>query len=218
MGRMNEYKEMDSMKYLAAFLLTVIVFAIGVAIGNYFNAQKVERVKAIENDIRLDTLGAEIQQEILTEEPCKFVNSTPLTEDLYELSRKLNHVENIYGQDDESVLRLKERYSLLELRHWLYIKRIKQECGKDLVPILYFYNNDKNCDKCEDQGYVLTYIRRKYDNVRVYSYDIRIDNTALETVKEIYDVNSAPTVIIDGTKHGFMTRDDVERAIRNATR
>lgn len=214
MGRMNDYKEMDWMKYGIALLLTIVIFGSGVLLGNYFTGQKVEQLHDVEQRIRLDTLGAELQYEILIGDPCRFVNSTPLTKNLYDLSEKLDYLENIYGEDDETVLSLKEQYSLLEVRHWLYTQKTNRQCGTNYTPILYFYSNQGDCDRCEQQGYVLTYLRKKYDNLRVYSFDINMNNAAVDTIKDIYDVDTAPTLIVGSRVYReFKTRNEMERIV-----
>ncbi len=216
----NRFKEMNKMKYLAVGVLTIIIFSAGIFLGNYFSQQKVEELQDIEEDLRLQTLGAEVQYQILITNPCQFINSTPLTEELYDLSNKLDHLENIYGEDDERVLKLKERYSLLEVKHWLFVRKTNERCRTDLTPILYFYSNKGDCDKCDEQGYVLTYLRRKYDDLRVYSFDINMDNPAMNTIKEIYDVESAPTVIVgDNLVYpNYISRTELEDVIRERMR
>ncbi len=199
MRRSNKHKEVDKTKYLLALTLTIIVFSSGVLLGTKLNSKKFERLGEIENSIKLQTLGAELQYQIIITNPCQFINSTPLTEELYELAEKLSYLESDFGEDDPRVLSLKEQYSLLELKHWLFIERTNKECGRNLLPVLYFYSNKGDCPKCEEQGYILTYIRKKYSNVRVYSFDINIDNPALNTVKKIYDIEYAPSIIVKST-------------------
>jgi len=215
MGRLNKYKEVDRMKYFAVFLLTVIIFSSGVLLGAHLTNKKVGTLADIEATLRLQTLGAEVQYEILIGNPCQFVNSTPLAEDLYELSEKLDYLESLLGEDNENVKRLKEQYSLLEVRHWLYIRKTNTECGTNNTAILYFYSNEGDCPKCEEQGYVLTYLRKKHPNLRVYSFDVNLDNAAINTIKNIYEVKAAPTVIIGAIVYPqFMTRTAMEESLK----
>ncbi len=210
----NKYKEMDKMKYFAVLLLTIIIFASGILLGNYISGEKAEQLNEVQENIKLRTLGAETQFQLMTMDPCQFINSTPLTQDLYELSEKLDHLETLMGKDSDQVKRLKERYSILEIRHWLYTKKTNEECGTNHTPILYFYSNQGDCAKCEEQGYVLTYLRRKYPNLRVYSFDIHMENPALNTVKDIYDVRQPPTLIVGSRVYReFQTRNDMEKIL-----
>ena len=202
------------MRYTVTFLLTIIIFSTGIFLGNYLSEKKLDSLSEVENRVRMDTLSAEVQYQILIGNPCQFVNSSTLAEDLYELAEKLDFLEGIFGEDDEDVLRLKEQYSLIEIRHWLYIRQTNEECGTNNKPILYFYSNEGDCPDCEEQGMVLSYLRKKYPDIRVYSFDMNIDNSAIQTVQEIYNVQSAPTIII-----GYqvfpqaMSRYDMELAL-----
>ncbi len=121
------------------------------------------------------------------------------------------------------MLRLKEYYSLLEIRQWLLEKEMAEKCGTNKTLILYFYSNDKQmCKECEEQGYILSYSRKNYDEVNIYSFDIGSRNPAVSTIKRIYDVRNVPTVIINNNKiEGFVPKETIvgiiEQHISNST-
>ncbi|MBN1503142.1 hypothetical protein JW930_06355 [Candidatus Woesearchaeota archaeon] len=217
MGRekiIRNKKEIDLIKLVAVFSLSTLIFMIGVLVGNYISSKKLDNINILEQDLRTETMAIETQFMLLSEEPCSAIDSTTLTEELYKISERLDYMESKLGEDDPDVLRLKEYYSILQLRHWLLIKRINRECRTEFNLINYFYSNKGDCPKCEQQGFILTYIRKRYDNVRVYAYDINIDNVALNTFKEIYNVTTAPTVIIsDKVYERFVTKAEIEEEI-----
>jgi hypothetical protein len=156
-------------------------------------------------------MAIEIQYLLVSEEPCLVFNSTPLTEELYEIGTRLDFMENKLGSNNPSVLHQKEYYSMLELRHWLLVKRTKKECNMNTTHILYFYSNKGDCPRCEEQGYVLSYLHKKYPALNIYSFDINIDNVALNTIKRVYKVTEAPTLLIDDEAYyGFMSSRSVE--------
>ncbi len=66
---------------------------------------------------------------------------------------------------------LKKYYSILEIKHWLLVKKTAKECKVNIGSIVYLYGDKKNCPNCENQGYVLTTLREKYPFLRVYSFD-----------------------------------------------
>ncbi len=208
-------KKIQKTKYLAVFATTTLIFFIGIIIGGYFSNLKIEKIYDIENDLKINILGTEIQYQIIAKDPCKFVNSTPLIEELHEMGTKLDYMENALGKDNKEVLNLKEYYSILEIRQWLLEKDMMQKCGSKRTLVLYFYSNDKHqCPECEEQGYVLTYARKNFDNINIYSFDIDTKNPAVDTVKRIYGVTIAPTVIINEKKQeGFVTKDQIVNII-----
>lgn len=208
-------QQLNKGKYVVVFILSTLIFLAGIFLGNNLSERKLLRLNEIEQDIRAQIMGVELQYELLAENPCGVVNSTPLTKELYELSDKLNFMENNLGVDHPGLIRSKEYYSMLELRQWLFLKKTKEECGINNTLILYFYSNRGDCDKCEEQGYVLTYIRKKYPDVRVYNFDINIDNLALNTIKDIYiKSDDLPVIIMDDkVYYGFKDRKQIESII-----
>ena len=208
-------KKIKISKYLLVFFLTTVVFLGGIFIGNYASNRKLSKLDQMEQDIKVQTMAIEIQYALLAESPCDAINSTPLTNELYELSDRLSYMESNLGFNNPVVLRLKEYYSLLELRQWMFLKSTNKQCNRNNILILYFYSNKGDCSTCEEQGYVLTYIRNKYSNVKVYTFDINIDNIALRTIKEIYiKSKDLPVLIInDKTYYGFKDREQIETMI-----
>jgi thiol-disulfide isomerase/thioredoxin len=202
-------------KYLAALSITALIFILGILLGSYFNGLKLNKLDNMENQLRVGTMSTELQFLILAEDPCSSFNSSSLTEQLYELSEKLDYMENELGVDDERVVYLKEYYSLLELRHWLLLKKAKEECDNDFTYIIYFYSNLGDCPKCDQQGQVLTYLRKKYLNVNIYSFDINIDTPALNAIKSLYlKKTQTPALIIDGNAYyGLKDREELEKII-----
>lgn len=190
-------KKIHKTKYLAVFATTTLIFLIGLVIGNKISDTKLSKVNTLEQDIRTDTMAIELQYLLLAEDPCSSVNSTTLSEELYEIGSKLDFMEQRLGKKNQDVIRLKDYYSLLELRHWLFVKKQQKECNTDNTLVLYFYSNLGDCDRCEEQGFVLNYLRKKYPSVNVYSFDINIDNMAMDTVKTMFGVNKVPTVVIN---------------------
>jgi hypothetical protein len=208
-------KKIRISKYILVLFLTMVVFFSGLLVGNFISNIKLSNIDNMEQDIKVNTMAIEFQYDFLSENPCSSVNSTPLTEELYELGDKLSFMENTLGFDNPTVLRLKEYYSIVALRQWMFLKKTNEQCDMDNTLILYFYSNKGDCNLCEEQGYVLTYIRNKYPSVKVYAFDINIENIALKTIKSTYiKKNELPVLIIDEkTYYGFKNRKQIEEII-----
>lgn len=205
---MNERLRMDWIKIIAAFSISTLIFISGLSLGNYFSDMKLEKINDLEQDFRSDTMALELRYDILAEDPCIASNSSFLSEELYELGSKLEHMENTLGVDNPNVVRLKDYYSILQLKHWLFMKNIKKECDLPMNLIVYFYSNDASCENCDTQGVVLSYLRKKYQNVRTYAFDYDSNNLAVGAVKDIY--------IKDGDLPAFIVNDDVYFGFKNA--
>lgn len=203
-------KEISWLKYVLVLALTIVVFLFGILLGNYFTDKKFESVDRIEENLRLQTAGAELQYLLLLEQPCKYINNTPLADELYRIGERVDYMEAQRGENDPDVLRLKNTYSLLELRDWLLTIRTNEECGISQVPVLYFYSNAGDCPQCQEQGYTLTYLRREYPHLRVYAFDVNVENPALDTVKRIHGITETPTIVIGNQTLGFTTLEEFE--------
>jgi hypothetical protein len=93
------------------------------------------------------------------------------------------------------------------------MEQIKERCGTKIYSILYFYTNADNCTECVKQGYVLTELRRKYPDLRVYSFDYNLDLSAVNSLIAIYKVDDTelPALIInDAVMTGFKSTEDIE--------
>ena len=200
-------------KYGLVFCLTIVVFLFGVLLGNYFTERKFDSINSIEDNLRIQTAGAELQYLLLIQQPCKYINSTPLTDDLYRISERLDYMESQRGENDVDVLRLKNTYSLLQLRHWLFTLKTNEQCKTNQVPVLYFYSNSGDCPQCKEQGYTLTYLRKHYPDLRVYSFDVNVKNPALDTLKQVHQITATPTLILPDRTLGFTTIDEMRTAL-----
>jgi hypothetical protein len=205
--------ETSILKYALVFGFTMIVFLFGMLLGNYFTQQKIENINMIEENLQLQTQGAELQYLLVLEQPCKYINSTPLTNELYSISEKLDYMESQRGESDPDVLRLKNTYSLLQLRHWIFTLKTNKECKLNNVPIMFFYSNTGDCPSCKEQGYTLTYLRRKYPDLRVYAFDISTDNPAMETIRSIHKINTTPMLVFPDRTLGFTTLEELEEIL-----
>ena len=111
---------------------------------------------------------------------------------------------------------LKKFYSLLQIKDYLLMKKISERCKMDSVFVLYFYTTESNCAECTKQGYVLTALREKYPEFRVYSFDYALDLPAVKTLISIYDVEDTklPAMVINGKLvTGFKSVEEVEKML-----
>lgn len=206
----------DSRKYVVAFFITALIFGTAVVASNILNDKKVEDVRSIENRVALDILSSETQFALLAETSCRDIGPGFLSKELGPLGERLSYAEDQTGFNAEDVDSLKRSYFLLEIKDYLLMKRLTEKCNIKPTFILYFYSSDNDrCDECEKMGYVLTALRDKYPDLRVYSFDYDYDLGAIQTLKSIYKVKDVlPALIINGTPYyGFKTVEELEKAV-----
>ena len=66
-------KRKNFSKYKAAtvLLVTIIIFSIGMYVGNYTTQSKVEQVLDLSRELQMQTLGVEVEHDILRENICE---------------------------------------------------------------------------------------------------------------------------------------------------
>ncbi|NTV44442.1 MAG: hypothetical protein HGA67_01975 [Candidatus Yonathbacteria bacterium] len=204
-------------RYLLALVITGVIFWIAISLSNSIHNERVQEIQSIENNISMNILSLETQFDLLAEVSCEEIDNTILSKELNSLASRLDYMEQQRGKDNAEVKRLKEYYSLMEIKDYLLMKKIGTKCNKEPVSILYFYSNAGDCPDCEKEGYVLTYLRENYPGVRVYAFDYHLDTSAVNTMTSLYKITSAeklPALII-GKKafYGFQEKETMENIL-----
>ncbi len=198
---------------IALGISIVLVGTVALAI-TYLNNTRLENISTIADQIAIDTLSLDTQFSLLETAPCESATSSAtLISSLTDLGNRLAYTENQLGSDNSQVVRLKQQYSLLEIRDYLITKQLAAACKTKPVTVLYFYSNAGDCSDCDKAGYALSYLRKTYPSIRVYSFDYNLDLGALKTLIGISKVKDTfPAFIINGTHYyGFTTLEDLEK-------
>lgn len=214
---------MEWKKYAYTFLITAAIFATAILASNYFNQRRINEIKDIESRIAVDILASETQFSLLSELSCRDISSSLLSKELATLGDRLSYTEENRGSDDSEVLNLKKYYSLLQIKDFLLMQKIKERCGQTRASstpsIIYFYSNKGDCPDCEKEGFVLTRLRQDYPDLRVYSFDYNLDLSALQTLITVYNINPSPTaglpvlLVNDRAHYGFKSIEDIKEII-----
>ena len=201
---------------LLALLITVAIIGTVLYAVNFLNQQRVAELRAIEDQLTTDTLSIETQFALLEEAPCEDIAAgTTLSQEVGGVGDRLAYAEERLGNTDPEVLRLKDRYTLLQIRDYLLTKRLSETCGVKPVVALYFYSNVAGeCADCDRAGYALSYLRQTYPALRVYSFDYHLDLAALRTLIAVVKVEPQfPAFVVQGKRtYGFTSLEDLEKA------
>lgn len=186
------------------------------SLSGYFNNKKIDQVKSIQDKISIDILSSETQFSLLSELSCQDVSRSNLSSELNSLAEKISYSEENIGNKDTDIIELKKFYSLLEIKDFLLMKKINERCNTKTYSILYFYTTANNCSECIKQAYVLTSLREKYPDLRVYSFDYNLDLSALRAMISIYKIEDTklPAIVVsDKLTTGFQSIEDVEKLL-----
>lgn len=201
---------------LLALLITLAILGTILYAVNYLNQQRVAELRGIEDQLATDTLSIETQFALLAAAPCEDISEgTGLSQEVGGIGDRLAVTEERLGATDPEVIRLKERYTLLQIRDYLLTKQLATACGIKPVVALYFYSNVAGeCADCDRAGYALSYLRQTYPALRVYSFDYHLDLAALKTLIAVEKVEPKfPAFVIEQKRqYGFTTLEDLQKA------
>ena len=213
---MHEQKKIDWKKYTITFFITATIFATAIFVSNYFNDKRIDEIKSIQDSISTNIMSSETQVSLLSDVDCEDVGSSMLSSELNSLADRIEYSEKNLGSNDSEVLQLKKFYSLLEIKDYLLMKKLSARCDKKFVFALYFYADDKNCPDCQKASYILTYLREKYPDLRVYSFDYNLHLSAVKTLISVSKIgDSLPAIVVDGRVIDWpQDKDSFEKLIK----
>jgi len=214
----DSQQQFDWKRYLIVFFITLGLFLTAVYLSNYFSNRKLNQLKSMQDQISIDILSSETQFSLLSEMSCKNVSDSVLSGELANLGQKIEWGQNnkSIGTADELIY-LKKYYSLLQIKDYILMKKISSRCGKKSAFILYFYTTAQNCSECEKESIVLSTLREKYPELRVYSFDYSTDLSAVKAMINIYKIKDTalPAVVIDDDLlTGFQSIEKLETKIK----
>ena len=208
-------QKFDWKSYILAFVITIGIFVTILLISHYVSSQKLASIRDTQDSIAIDIMSSETEFSLLSELSCKNIGTSALSAELNSMADKISYSENNIGKTDD-ITKLKKYYSLLEIKDFLLQQKITEQCGKKVTSILYVYTTADNCSECTKQGYVLTALRQKYPDLRVYSFDDTINLSALTALLGLYGVKDTalPAIIVNEEKYtGFQSLEDIEKLI-----
>ena len=205
-------------KYIAAFLISVVIFIFGFLISDYFNNRRFSEINRAKQDFQVQVLSLETQLSYFKDILCADINEDILTHELHLIGEKLQFMENDLGKNHPEVKHLKQYYTLLQIRHYQSSQRLNERCNLNLVHILYFYADRRACPDCQKQGEVLSYLRQKYPLLRIYSFDYQLDLPSLAIVRPrgltMPQDNYLPIIVIENQSlYGFKTIEEIEKIL-----
>lgn len=207
-------REINFGKMISIFAITTLIFLLGFLLAGSLTESKLSDLEQTVSDVSLQAASVETEYNLLLENPCNYRGFSRLTASLDALAERLVFNEAQKQSNNDRIESIKQNYFLLETRHWLFIQKLNSECGTNYVPILFFYSDLGDCDICKPQGIVLSAIKDEYPNTMIYSFDTNTDYSLTDTLKEIFNVNSVPSIVIDDTLYTeFLNQDKLEKIL-----
>ena len=208
----------DKKKYVAVFVVTVIIFLLGLSIGFIFDKGKIEELRDINQRQSLDYVSLQLQYTLLNEFneniSCGALNAA-LYQNLLALDRSLKDVINakeksIFSRGRYDIIN--RQYLLDNINYFILSKKAQRLCKMDVVNVLYFFSDD--CMSCPAQGTVLSYLKNLFgERLLVFPINVKTLEPLVDILKSKYGINNLPSVVVGEKTYEFTEREDLTKLI-----
>ncbi len=220
-------RKINAIRYIGVLILTILIFTIGIFLGGMVEGFRVQNLYTQLQEQDLDyqnvlTEGNYLNYIVSLKEnnlnnsnnvSCDLIRGAYFTsiKNLYNSRLKLENYINTGSVKEKEFSRLKEHYANVQINYWILANRISNLCDGNLNTILYFYQDEKKCPSCEDQGVHLSYVKAKLkDEVMIFSLDLdRIGPTQLLAQKYGAYERESPILVINEEVYGFSTNSEI---------
>ena len=217
---------------MIASVTTIILYFLGILTGYFVQIkilsrtqEELEKVREEFYDYSQNLENVQLEQLYLTthqgELSCKILVSTieEMNNNLaYFWSRLPSKLEvyEKYSEVQPEYLKLKRDYTLLSIRTWLLSLDVKEKCGEEIIPALYFYSRD--CDDCIEQSYVLDNLKKNNPNFSAFIVDFNLDEPIVKIIKNVYNVTEVPSFVINERLYsGYQDLGKMEKIVSRSS-
>jgi len=195
----REFSKNRNLKIVLALLIAgftlINIFLFGYAVSFF----KFQQVYAVQENIRYDLLALNLESEFLSE--CDDFTFATISQELDRAGRDLSLLETRLGKNHPQVLDEKKKYTILEVQHFLNMKKFEETCEVNLNLIMFFYSNEDDFESEANRiGRILSSLKESKPNeVMIYSFDYELDLRMIDLLKNNYNIDSRNTVLVEET-------------------
>ena len=191
--------------YLKAFILTAIVFTLGISAGWYLDSTRTQAAQNELGALRLQAeearVGMVFFETFKTDPQFCSVYSKEMTAQLQRVGRLGEQLEALREANkiDESYYSLKRQYVLFNTELWLRAENLKKICASNVTTMLYFYPENAECGDCAAQARALLSLKQACpDKVWLFALPTDFDVTVVDMLKQRFAIASTPSLVVDG--------------------
>jgi hypothetical protein len=204
--------------HIIVFILSTLLFITGIFSGLLLSRGRMnnveEKVTVFEQNMNSLEMGLLINDALKNETlSCNFlqqkINETQVQ--LRELGERATDYEEAANIRDDEYNNLKSQYNLARAKYWLMLEQLKNQCDNNYTTILFFYRTNTSCPDCRDQGVILDHLQLIKPDLYVVPLDSDENLLIINTIKEAFNVNKAPSMIINATTmiNGLLSEDEL---------
>ena len=200
--------------YVTALVIAVIIFVSGVVTGLFLLEFRNDRIEKSVRQLNIKAFDMSLQLLMLEKfKNCMAFNEAlnSILEEMGKVESKLARIGNSNSLNKYEFKELRENYQLLSLKYLLILQEFPQ-CIRNRTVIIYFYTD--NCESCENEGIILTHIKKKYGNsILVFPFDHSLNLSSIRMLESQYDISQYPTLVINGRKYGYLSKPELEAVL-----
>lgn len=204
-------------RYILAAALTLTIFLLGLMLGLVIESKRVAYVQDERAEQELDYSSLQLQylyiDQLGQENNCDAVVKT-FDRTVTDLERARTRLEE-YSQratvNRQEFELLQRDYTLAQIRYWLLARKTKNLCNTEFSTILYFFAPDEMCDSCNEQAFILTYLKKRMkDKLLNFVIMAEQEEPMVDILKTTYNITKYPTLVIGDKKFsGFTPRSTI---------
>ena len=197
--------------YLAAFIVTAVIFALVFSFVRASEESQIDRLYSETTQLYEELQANKILNNYLSGENALLSDSNVCLIYERQISRQLNKIYDLFGQlerldtgtfavSKESVRR---QYLLTSMSLWIDLQNTQRSCDLKIKPVLYFFPSTQDCVLCTAMQNQLEVLKQDCPQVRVFAFPSEsTDFEFVSLLKQQYSVSTVPALVVENRVFG----------------
>lgn len=182
--------------FITLIVIIIISFIAGVLVGFNMQGKEETGIQRIIKQAELNTESYLIEQEMIEvsgKEQCSLTSQriSGLNEEIASIGIRLNEEGAEKSLGSENFNFLKRKYYIMQIKNYLFYKKLLESCEVDTNILLYYYSPSEEFDI----GPLLAELASKRD-IRIFPIEFGFSEE-IEFIEVYYDIKETPVVIIN---------------------
>ncbi|MDI3544253.1 MAG: hypothetical protein PWQ28_534 [Candidatus Woesearchaeota archaeon] len=216
-------RRINRRRYFVAFLFTASVFFLGYFFGFLMENTRLDYFQQSYEQQEVGFRSLQLQYQLAESNLLK--NQCGAIKELFDIYIKdlENTRERLESYSQESQLKeeefelMKRKYTISQINFWYIANLLKESCPEqsDFVTILYFYGDEKDCPRCNEQATILDYYKLKLnERLLIFALDSNFEEEpTIQLLMSTYNVSSLPGLVVDSKTYGFLTKEELGKIL-----
>ena len=207
--------------YFVAAVITAAIFLLGLTLGFVVEGKRINYAQDMIDAQQIEFTSSQLQYNYLNTLTSK--SDCPTVYEIFygnmqnldKIAYKLEQYAQESQINEATFTQLRRQYALEQIRYWLFSGQTGEACGSDFVRLLYVYSNDQKCPDCEQQQFVLGYLKKKFgQKLLIFSLDETLEEPMIAILKKQYNITEFPTLIVEDKKiTGLASKDNLLKEV-----